>query len=430
MTLSLHDIVKYLSKIFERKKDNAVSLPNDAALSSDLKRIIIGDEDTPVEISKTELKVKGTINAEAINVNGLSVSTEPDEDSAVITALNNATAGELVTVGSTITELDCQAGLTYSAVTGSLTITSDEALHSQLKLTHAGTDFFLIDAKANGATKISTFDAVGSDADLEIESDGKLLLDVNSTAADAFTLDCEGEINLDTALGDIYFFKGGTKYGQIEMDSGTIFELAAAEDFGLQLTTINTSIILDSSNAITLDAGNGYFIAKNAGTEFSAANSAYAGMILGYTQVGADAADDSYALTTSYLVFETDLAVTFKTPPSELVEIQATFYYTQGSGGRNVFAAISNNTTYTSSDLHHYVQHEKAVTNEALRGGNGIVTVSWYLISNSLAAIGSSNTIYFAAKCDSTSGTPTIKWGGNATDEYQNFVMRAIALPA
>ena len=214
------------------------------------------------------------------------------------------------------------------------------------------------------------------------------------------------------------------------MDSGTIFELAAAEDFGLQLTTINTSIILDSSNAITLDAGNGYFIAKNAGTEFSAANSAYAGMILGYTQVGADAADDSYALTTSYLVFETDLAVTFKTPPSELVEIQATFYYTQGSGGRNVFAAISNNTTYTSSDLFHEEQHEKAVTNEALRGGNGIVTVSWYLISNSLAAIGSSNTIYFAAKCDSTSGTPTIKWGGNATDEYQNFVMRAIALPA
>ena len=88
-------------------------------------------------------------------------------------------------------------------------------------------------------------------------------------------------------------------------------------------------------------------------TEFSAPNCAYAGMILGYTQVGADVADDSYALTTSYVVFDSNLAVTFKTPPSEFVEIQATFTYVQGAGGRNVFASISDNATYALNSLTH-----------------------------------------------------------------------------
>tara|TARA_R100001594_G_C4050497_1_gene264947 strand:- start:342 stop:1010 length:669 start_codon:yes stop_codon:yes gene_type:complete len=78
MSMTLHDIVKYLSKIFERKKDNAVSLPNDAALSSDLKRVKIGEENTPMELSKTELRVQGTINADAINVNGSAVQTGTD----------------------------------------------------------------------------------------------------------------------------------------------------------------------------------------------------------------------------------------------------------------------------------------------------------------------------------------------------------------
>ena len=40
--------------------------------------------------------------------------------------------------------------------------------------------------------------------------------------------------------------------------------------------------------AITLDSSTGNFLAKKDGTEFSAANSAYAGMILGYTCIGLD----------------------------------------------------------------------------------------------------------------------------------------------
>ena len=50
------------------------------------------------------------------------------------------------------------------------------------------------------------------------------------------------------------------------------------------------------------NSGTGIFIAEKGGTEFSAANSAYAGMILAYTCLLNDAADDSYSVTDAYAV--------------------------------------------------------------------------------------------------------------------------------
>ena len=53
--------------------------------------------------------------------------------STPITALNNATANELVTVGSTTTELDAEANLTFDGsalqVTGTLTVGVDDTWH-------------------------------------------------------------------------------------------------------------------------------------------------------------------------------------------------------------------------------------------------------------------------------------------------------------
>ena len=49
---------------------------------------------------------------------------------------------------------------------------------------------------------------------------------------------------------------------------------------------------------------------------------------------------------------------------------------------------------------------------------------------DNLSAVGQLNTIYIAAKTDSTSGTPIIKWGGDASGDYTNLVMKATALPA
>ena len=57
MALKLNDIIKYLGNIFEKNKKNAVSLNNDAALSSDLQILKIGEEETPIEVSTTSVKI-------------------------------------------------------------------------------------------------------------------------------------------------------------------------------------------------------------------------------------------------------------------------------------------------------------------------------------------------------------------------------------
>ena len=106
--MRLSDIIKHIGRIFEKKRKNPIQLDNDSNLESNLKHLKVSDQNTPIQISEDTINVQGSLT-----VNGTSVSTEPDDDSAVITALNNATANELVTVGATTTELDAEANLLF-----------------------------------------------------------------------------------------------------------------------------------------------------------------------------------------------------------------------------------------------------------------------------------------------------------------------------
>ena len=198
--------------------------------------------------------------------------------------------------------------------------------------------------------------------------------------------------------------------------------------------TIDSSgdITLDAAGDIILDSADGNFIAKNNGTEFSSANSAYAGMILGYTCIGANAADDSFTLTTSYFTFPDSggsaMSVSFKTPPSEFVEIEVELYFSAGSGASDLFLSLSDNAIYGGNSLTNPLQFEKVVSTPA-RGNGGTITQKFFLQADNLEAIGSLNRLYIAAKTDSTSGTPVIKWSGDASGDYTNLVMKATALP-
>ena len=68
MALSIKDIKTKLGGFFQRKLKNLITLGNDSTLESDLKPIKVGDNNTPIEVSETEVRVSGTINADAINV--------------------------------------------------------------------------------------------------------------------------------------------------------------------------------------------------------------------------------------------------------------------------------------------------------------------------------------------------------------------------
>ena len=73
--MSISSIKKALRNVFQGILKNLVSLADDSPLDNHLKPLKIGDKSTPIELSESELKVNGTINAESINVNGSAVAT-------------------------------------------------------------------------------------------------------------------------------------------------------------------------------------------------------------------------------------------------------------------------------------------------------------------------------------------------------------------
>ena len=72
--MNLPDIIKGLRGIFERKRKNPLQLDNDSNLESNLKPLKVSNKSTPLQISEDTVDVKGSLK-----VNGVDVSTEPDE---------------------------------------------------------------------------------------------------------------------------------------------------------------------------------------------------------------------------------------------------------------------------------------------------------------------------------------------------------------
>ena len=63
---------------FESKRKNPIKLGNDSNIDINLKPVKIGDKNSILELSNDELRVRGTIDASAITVDGASVQTEID----------------------------------------------------------------------------------------------------------------------------------------------------------------------------------------------------------------------------------------------------------------------------------------------------------------------------------------------------------------
>ncbi len=117
--MRLSDIIKHLKGIFESKKKNPVNLANDSNLEPDLKPLMVNDKNTPLQISEDTIDVKGSLK-----VNGVDVSTEPDD------------------TGSGATQLNELSDVTYSS--GDLTISSlDKILGSSLELETDSTDIVM-----------------------------------------------------------------------------------------------------------------------------------------------------------------------------------------------------------------------------------------------------------------------------------------------
>ena len=110
------------------------------------------------------------------------------------------------------------------------------------------------------------------------------------------------------------------------------------------LKIANDAISIDATDTLTIDT-DGTFVMKKDGTEYSVANSAYAGMILGYRMIGEDGLHDSYTLTTSMVVPDSAMTVRFIAPPSGAVEVMVQIVF-DGSANRSCTFGLSDNATY------------------------------------------------------------------------------------
>jgi hypothetical protein len=152
-----------------------------------------------------------TISANAINVlsgttltidSGATITNSGTSSGfGAITALNNATANELVSVGSTTTELDAEANLTFD-----------------------GTDVLV-----GGAGKVQLRDtglyvASNADGDLDIVSDG--------TAVDSINLESAGGVTLDagTASSGVIYEDDGTEMLRIHNSSSDVIVESKVSD--------------------------------------------------------------------------------------------------------------------------------------------------------------------------------------------------------
>ena len=213
-------------------------------------------------------------------------------------------------------------------------------------------------------------------------------------------------------------------------DHGDYFTISTTTSGATSIFTVDDDataahLTLDVDGSIILDPADGKYIFKNNGTEFSAANSAYAGMILGYTDIGLDESAATYNLTTGYVVPTSEFKVTFKIPPSGNVEIEMQIGWDAGSSNvGDCFAGLSDNASYNAVDDFHEVELFDAMSRGALR----VIRHSWTLTG--LSSVGDEEEIWVGFKSSSTGGTPHLEWGGDAANLTSDFIMKAIALPA
>ena len=251
-----------------------------------------------------------------------------------------------------------------------------------------------------------------------------------------FILDASGDITLDADGGDIVFAGAGTSYltwtangilrmlAALDTDDFLSFEvmsngistIATNDDTGGNLANLFIAVEGD----LILDSKNGVFIQKNNGTEFSATNSAYAGMILGYTSVLNDAGDTSYSVTDSFATIHATANITFVAPPSGNVEIFVSVY-AKSTATRQLYFGLSDNATYNTIDVTH--EHEVWIGDETDEE-----TFNHHWVITGLTS-GTSYTYFLGAKADQA-GRVSLHWGGDVTGEYAPFIMKATALPA
>jgi len=164
-----------------------------------------------------------------------------------VTALNNATANELVTVGATTTELDAEANLTFtgSALTciGTITTGVDNTGHD-VKFFGATSGSFLLWDESDDALELTDSSPIkiGDGGDMTIYHDG----------TDSFVTNSQGGLKLATETSGIAVTIGHTTSETTVADNLTITGTTVGTSFDLNGTA--DGLILDANGNTTISS--------------------------------------------------------------------------------------------------------------------------------------------------------------------------------
>ena len=149
-----------------------------------------------------------------------------------------------------------------------------------------------------------------------------------------------------------------------------------------------------------------------------------AGTIIGYTAIGADAGPAYFAVTNTWTVISDDHKVQFTVPIGGKVEIEASCVMdVVGGSARPLYLGLSSasaTTGYSALDT----QHEQLVC-QVDETDTITVNTKWVLEG---LGVGSTGDIYIGTK-SSHSSNMRLYWGGDSTEEYPPFIIKATALP-
>ena len=311
------------------------SITIDNTLDSNLKPLKIDNKLTGIELSDDSISIRNTTSIDKNLSLGGSIKFEKDDPNINFgnqLGLQIDTSAEQYTFYGTIMSLS--GGLFSNHVdtdvklllqpdgTGDSTITFyEDNVSARFAIGHDATDttFQIVSGTTMGTntllsmaqTGAKTFNCTDGNTDLKLTSSAN----VNDYCS--ITVGAEGATTIATVDAD----------------------------------TAAANLTVDVDGDITLDSGTGEFIAKKSGTEFSVANSAYAGMIIGYTRIqntGTGASDMSITMDGTMTVLQTvagtNVGVTFVAPPSGNVEIVMSCCVYASS--RTIAFALSDSTTH------------------------------------------------------------------------------------
>ncbi len=282
---------------------------------------------------------------------------------------------------------------------------------------------------SSGDLTISSLDKIVTSGSLEIDSGSNIELNADG----GFVNMKDGSDNMATVT------KPDSNSGELQIYPNNFGDISKITTTTHGATTISTSdvdgtsghLTLDVNGDITLDSDTGNFIAKKGGTEFSSANSAYAGMILGYTCLRGDGTNiSSFEIQNALTVEDATHKVSFKTPPSENVEIEAIFLVNASSTDTRIAVGLSDSSTYNSvGQIHEYDGNAVWFTDDEI--DDSLITVKFVLTSTELASIGSDNTFWIGISTDGFTKTAYLSYGlrSNFGIGEHPFIIKATALP-